>query len=1514
MRLRTPRYLPIALGLLLLDAPARTDAAACNASDCLTNSAISQRVQPTTILTDNGGDVTFFTTQTGQLPNVMFILDNSTSMYELPQDIGVFPNASFVTSGVTPNGTTAASCHSNTWLEGRKDGRGTGLTYSKATTYTPLDAFYNVDPKYYFNSAKYYKYVEWTSAAPGGNATATGGSGACSAMSSGLNSGGVGQTQQQRCQQCLDETGYYIKPGTTGSQSDVTNGYILFKGNWLNFFPPKFLIARKAVTDFVGSMVGNPQAVRVGISTYDVNNVSALTQPAANTGLQANDGGSLVSSGMVPNCGVTAWATSDRDTLYTAIRGTWGASSVSGGISWGSMGAPIATPLAETLFNVGQFFTGNNDLYKTFKDQNGNVMNGNQWIKNVFTAPTNGSKPLCNPCQLNAVVLITDGEPYGDNNVPYLFRQNGIGCTDCGTDQGNASPNTLAQVASFLASNDLNTTDPTLAGIQDVITYVIGVGLSSPILDEAAKYGKTGKAMKANDANDLADELNSAVVSVLARSTAFSSTAIQTLEVGTGSTAYVPRFLPSAGGDPVWEGHLFRFDLFNEFVAGVDKNGDGKMDGVFLVDQDGDIVTEDDKGNFHKSVCSGGVCTQAGPANPVWDAGGTNTVVDSISGITKSPQLNVAGTNANRKIYTAYWDTTTTPPGWKTIEFKATDLTSPDFAKIRDALGLDGTNACAQIQAGMLSPTPSAYLSATNTFDKDHCAKAIIDFVRGQNILVDPSVANASGTTTTLNRKRMLGDIFHSSPVVVDPPVDQFICSLGLHAQCLSTLYGYQQSVANVTAIPSASYTVGSGASQRTIDAYEKYWEDHETRQKIVVVGSNDGLVHGFDAGSALSPLALNANVGFRQVKYDNGGGGEVWGFVPPDQLPRLWLMMRDGHQMYLDGDIMVRDVWVDGKKNDPNDSTYSNTSMVKQSAEYHTLAVISERQGGNHFVALDLTDTTKPTMLWMYPPPCDPDEQLWGQTWGQFSPRPPPIGPVLLQTSDTAGPANYGSAHTEERWVVFLNGGHGPYNTRGRAAAMLDVYTGAPLYKASYTPPTSSSDTRPSAAMRFGFPATAALVDYGHADSFAPDGFFDTAVIADEGGQVWTFRFPNPGQIDTTTKLVTNWTFGRAYEANSSSTNDPRYHQPIYTVASTTVQPENGWLRAYVGSGDRAHVRSTGGGDCRADDPMSCISAGCNVTAAMDMTSGPNQYSSTFRSASPNSASPPAMAAPLQTQTNVSTNACTLGSASDTVTVSACPNSAMNKTQSSSFTCTGSPLTCTESPLTTFTITNRGLASNATPGDNSFVSVAVLSDSTGITPSARTRRMNVPADAVTYDGNRLAAGDLIDVSSTTATTTSVSGNVASRNDAGWKVQYTNIDEKTVTSATILGGCVIWSTLIPSGTSVGCASAGASIAPFYQADAMTGAPNCAASFLSGTTYARTVQRNVISPPPEPSAAVAVGAGGRSMRFSTLEIQPGTSEVTQMTVGTSTEMLQMLYSLPLTAEQHTCRHADATKCP
>jgi type IV pilus assembly protein PilY1 len=1565
-------FLVLLSGLLMTDSmPASAAASSCNPGDCLANSAVAQRVQPTTVNNDDKGDVTFFSTQSGQLPNIVFVLDNSTSMYELPYDVNPFPNSAWVTLGKTPNAASTSrfdsaanvqSCHANTYFESLRDANGNA--YNKATAYAPPDSAFTG----FFDNTKIYKWFEWamsSTTAPAGTANGSdpvaallGGAAtgtptaACSAMSSSTGSGGSGGsglnawsiTQRQRCQQCLSEAGYYIGPSAVTNDSFLTGssvtGNIVFKGNWLNFFPPKFIIARKTLTDFISRQSSTPTPVRIAVVTYDPNNVQYADLPSATTGLRSGDGGHFIlptgmtAAGMVPDCNQTDWkaaATVTKQTnMLAAVRA----------ISWGSNantfpGGPIATPIAETLFNVGQFYGGSNSFY--------NSTFGSQWVKAEFTAATDLTKPLCVACQVNAIVLITDGAPEGDNNLPQLFRNDTIECSPngnaappngCGKDlwagpspAANPSNNLLDDVTNYFAITDMDGSSAN--GIQDIITFVIGVGLKVPLLDNAAQYGKSSASMRANNAQDLQDEVTSAVANVVARATAFSSTAIQTLEVGTGSTAYVPRFIPGSPTDATWEGHLFRFDLFNEFVAGVDKNGDGNLNGVFLVDKDSDIITEDDKGSFHKQKNNA-------PAVPIWDAGddcNAGPKCTSSLQVTGAHHLNEPGSAANRTIYTAIWDTSVSPAAWKTIALPSWDggtLTPKpaNYDTVGNLLAIDGTNACAQIQASMATPIPAAYLSVLGTFDRDHCIKAILDYVRGYNILNE--VAN--NTSVTINRPRMLGDIFHSSPVVVDPPVDQFICSLGLHAQCISTLYGYQNPPAVAMPTPTDMYTVGTAPNTRSVDAYEKYWEDHETRQRIVLVGANDGMLHAFDAGTpTTSPPTLNPGVGFRQVVYSNGTGNELWAFIPPDQLARLWLMMRDGHQMYMDGDIMVRDVWVDGQKND-RPGTFTNDVMVKQDVEFHTVAVVSERQGGTHFTGFDITDTTNPKLLWMYPPPCSPEEQLWGQTYGQFSPRPPPIGPVLLQTSNTAGKANYGYAHTEERWAVFVNGGHSPYNNRGRAAAILDVYTGAPLFVAKYNPSSTDSND-PALGMRFGFPATAAMVDYGRGSVFEQDGFFDTAVVGDEGGQIWTFRFGEPGNINSTTGLVDNWTFARAYEPDTSSggTIDPRKHQPIYTVASTTVQQETGWLRAFVGTGDRAHVRSNGFGDCRADDPMSCIAAGCTVSTSMTYDNGPNHYVSTFGSANGTSQNNPKLASPTQTQTTT-TNSCNSNAINETVTVSSCPASGMNFTGPAngsglSETCTGSPLSCTEAVTFKYPMSNTNLGLTSFPSGasnepigNSFMSVAILADSTGM-PTARARRLNLPgannANADSYDQNRLQLSDLQNVSTTTATTSAVTGTVASRNDAGWYLRYydfdSSVDEKTVTSSTVLGGCVIWSSLIPTGGAVGCASSGSTISSFYQADALTGAPNCAASFLSGNNFTRNVQRNVLSPPPEPAAAVAVGAGGASMRFSTLEIQPGASEVTQMTVNTTSEMLQLMYSLPLSYDQHVCRHVDPLKC-
>ena len=1542
MRARLLRLPALVLAVSMLDAafdaPRPAEAGSCNPTDCLSNSAVNNRVQPTTASTDDKGDVTFFASQSGQLPNVLLVLDNSTSMYELPYDTASFPNSAWVSTGKTPNGCgnvttvttdscssitfsqTAASCGNNTFFKGLRDAAGN--PYNKTTTYAPTDPWYDGThgTGKFFNNNDVFSFFEWAGAGnvaagvPGGTTNAgfgigfSTGSGVTGTVNSyckdpvlsGLagsgGKGGVGanawsMTQQQRCQQCIDEVGYYIAPAATTTDNDT--GSILFKGNWLNFYPPKYLIARKALTDFISRQSTTPTPVRLGVVAYDPLNVNSTDVPGTAVGMVGrHDGGAFISNGMIPDCSVTTWTGSATQTqqagLISAVRG----------ISFGDTSNAVATPLAETVFNVGQFLTGDDKLYQTaFTGTSSDI-----WLKPGFTAPTGANKPLCVACQLSAIVVITDGAPFGDNNLPQKFRDNTIQCsrtpsTDpdpCGVDQNNGTPNLLDDVTNFLATTDLSP-DATggLPGIQNAITYVLGMGLKVPLLDNAAKYGKTNAAVRVNTGRDIQDQLATAVVNIVSRSTAFSSAAVQTLEVGTGATAFIPRFQPGSPADPIWEGHLARFDVYNEFVAGNDLNLDGRKDGVFLVDRDLDIIAEDDKGVFRK-------VKNSQPAVPIWDAG---------------TQL-AAMAAGSRNIYTAIWDSASS--AWKTIalpSWNGSGTPPADFTAVGNALGIDGTTACTTIQGTMATPIPSAYLSSGGVFDRDHCIKAILDYVRGFNIRNEV----AGTTSVTVNRQRMLGDIFHSSPVVVDPPVDQFFCDLGLHPQCVSTLYQYDPTrliarLPNPT--PSASYTVTGGT---TITAYEKYWRDHEGRKRVVLVGANDGMIHAFDAGlPTTSPPSLNPN-GFRQVIYNSGTGNEVWAFIPPDQLPRLWLMLR-GHQTYLDGEIMVRDVWVDGVQNDKSAAGFVNLPLVKQDVEYHTVAVATERQGGNHFFALDITDTTTPKMLWLYPPPCSDEEAMWGQTWGQFSPKPPPIGPVLLETTNTAGPANYTADHTEERYAVFLNGGHSPYFNRGRIFSLLDVYTGAPLFVASYNPAAASGD--PSGAMRFGFPAAGALVDYGVQNQYEPDGFFDTAVVGDEGGQIWTLRMAAPGHIDTSgNNLVNNWTFGRAYEPNPDSPDDPRYRQPIYGLASTTVQEDTGWLRAYVGSGDRAHVRSQTGGDCRPDDPITCVSAGCTVNTSLTMDSATRRYSSTFASAAGSSASSPAIASPTQSLATLSGPACKDASVTETVQVSSCPASAMNFTENTlNYSCSGSPLSCTEGafPQPTPNV-NRNYTTTPPVAPNTFVSIAVLAS------GALTRSMVTPADASTYDQNRLKLSRLVDVSSTTANAsgviTSATAPAAARSSPGWTIRYGTIDEKTAGGAAVLGGCVLWNTLLPSGGATGCASTGANVSALYQADVVTGAPTCASSFISGAAYARTITRNVLTPPAEPAASIAIGAGGSSVQLSVLRVAPpggisiggngGGADLT--TIQSDVELLQMIHSLPLTAEQHICRHVDPLTC-
>ena len=1475
-RLPAKALFPVLIALVVgaaADAAGPGTSGTGDVSCCLLNSSLAQKIQPAA-----SGDEQFFSTQTTDAPGVMVLLDNSTSMLEFQLALAAYPNHSFATSGATAaatgsgqtppatqqtrvlataNSADAASCRANVYLENLRDA--SNAAYSDGTAYPQYDPAFNN----FFVRNNYYKYMEWTASSPGGNGSSAS---ACSAMNSLPGSGTTStagtllsrMSEVERCQMCLDIAGYYIKPGTTAGGGNDTSqlNKIIFKGNFLNFFPPKMVVARKILTDFVSSQV----TTRVAVSTFNNSNLnSPNASSSGGSSLQTYDGAALISA-FLPTCPAAgtpapAWTTSQQNSVNALIRN----------ISFGSTGGPIATPLAEALFNVGQFMTGDpsNTFYR-------NLTSGpsNNWVNGAFTPPSRGTGStgaFCSACQENSIVVITDGSPLGDNNLPKTKMQtlNGgaVVCpgTGCDTDDYNGTPNLMADVAKMLATQDLfpSTAPSPLANQQSVHTYVIGLGVDVPLLAATAIAGQ-GAYYRVNNATQLNDAINAVVVDVQNRATAFSSSAIQTVQVGSGASAYVPRFNP--GSTAIWEGHLFRFNIFNEFTANVDKNGDGKTDGVFLVDSDNDVIVENATGQFVKQVTNL-------PARPIWDAGALLQARDTTT----------------RNIYTALpvVDVSGNITGWTRTAFTSDSGTATTLVPY---LGITGNNVCSTL--GTLLP-------GSPTLTTVQCAQKIIDYIRGIDIF----------TSGTPNRAAVLGDIFHSAPVVVEPPIDQGVCNGGLSSQCVKTLYGFDSPFSTAAATPTTSYTGG-------LTSYEKYFQDNQSRQKVVLVGANDGMLHAFDAGSpTTSPPTRDTTLPqpLRSNLYTAGSGAELWAFITPDQLPRLQNMVVGGtHQLSMDGEIMVRDIWVDG-------SGASNTPNQKESDEFHTIAIAHEREGGTHSIAFDLSDPTSPQMKWIWPLPCSPEEQSWGQSWGQFTPKPPPIGPVLLQK--TGGITRYGVA-TEERYVAVLNGGHDPYNGRGRAVAMLDAWTGVPLYKAAYI----AGDTTPAAEMKYSFAATVGLIDFSEAGaSYSPDGFFDTGIVGDEGGQVWTFRFAAPGHINSSTNLVDNWTFARGYEPNTSTTKTATERLPIFTLVASAIDESTNWLRTYVGSGDKTYMKSTSGGDCRPDDLSVCVEEGCAVSATTTLVNGRSRFVSTFSGAAGAFTAPTAVAS--TDATTAGNAACTNGSAQVTMAVTGCTSGGtavpVGPTETLTQTCSGTaPYACTQTTSNTGANVSRGANTSTGSGKSTFASFVVLKTS---------HTLDLPADASTYDGARVQRSGLVDVSATVASTGTVSGSVATNQSPGWFLTYPNTDEKTGTSPTLLAGCLVWSTLLPGVSS--CSSAGTLTTNNYQADFITGAPNCAEAFTnvatggSGAGWVRSFGRAAIAPPAERTPSVEIGPGGSSLRVSLTGVSPsqaaagGTAaDSSHDAIATTPDLMQVQYSLPLTLEQHNCRHVSNASCP
>jgi type IV pilus assembly protein PilY1 len=270
----------------------------------------------------------------------------------------------------------------------------------------------------------------------------------------------------------------------------------------------------------------------------------------------------------------------------------------------------------------------------------------------------------------------------------------------------------------------------------------------------------------------------------------------------------------------------------------------------------------------------------------------------------------------------------------------------------------------------------------------------------------------------------------------------------------------------------------------------------YNSSQSVIFAGSNDGMLHAFNDST----------------------GEELWGFIPPDLLPKLHALHEDVLESFVDG------------------SPKAYISRNADGSINKAIVVFGQRRGGNRYYALDVTNLSGPQYLWEINPDAigSPYAEM-GQTWST-----PYIGKIA-----------YG---TGVKWVVIVGGGYDeeqdndipPPDDKGRAVYVIDVLDGS-LVKRFSVNDTGYEN------MTYSIPSDIARVDTND------DGKIDRLYVGDIGGRMWRFDIgaTDPG----------SWT-GRIIFTGSTGTKI--FYPPDVTLERGDYQ------MLFFGTGDREHPKET--------------------------------------------------------------------------------------------------------------------------------------------------------------------------------------------------------------------------------------------------------------------------------------------------------------------------------------------------
>ena len=184
---------------------------------------------------------------------------------------------------------------------------------------------------------------------------------------------------------------------------------------------------------------------------------------------------------------------------------------------------------------------------------------------------------------------------------------------------------------------------------------------------------------------------------------------------------------------------------------------------------------------------------------------------------------------------------------------------------------------------GSITASNFRYLNS----DSEAEAENIVNFIRGKEGITGFRSRTIDYDNDTVREAWRLGDIVHSTPLIVSQPTEKW-----------DVLYG------------DTTYTT--------------FRAKYANRRNVVYVGANDGMLHAFNAGFfdvANSRFCKAANCSAQTNDTAHPLGAELWAYVPKNLLPHLrWLAEPDyPHVFYMDGKAQAFDVNI--FPYDPNDA-----------------------------------------------------------------------------------------------------------------------------------------------------------------------------------------------------------------------------------------------------------------------------------------------------------------------------------------------------------------------------------------------------------------------------------------------------------------------------------------------------------------------------------------------------------------------------------------------------------------